>query len=67
MRTVLISDQLWASVVMNFIVKLLSSKKLLTEVIYDVILMIVDWLIKKIRFLSYKEASNAEELSHIFL
>ena len=52
---------------MNFIVKLSLSKKLLTKVIYNSILIIVDQLIKKVRFLSYKEASDAEELTYIFL
>ena len=67
MRTVLTSDWLWASVVMNFIVKLSLSKKLLTKVIYNLILIIVDWLTKKVRFLSYKEVSDAEELAYTFL
>ena len=67
MRTVLTPDQLWASIVINFIIKLLPSKKLLTEVIYDLILIIVDQLIKKVRFLLYKEAFNAEELTYTFL
>ena len=67
MRTVLTSDQLWASVVMNFIMKLSLSKKLLTEVIYNSILTVIDQLIKKVRFLPYKEASNAEELTYTFL
>ena len=52
---------------MNFIVKLSPSKKLLTKVIYDMILTIVDWLIKEVRFLPYKEASDAEELIYTFL
>ena len=47
--------------------KLSSSKKLLTEVIYNSILTIVDQLIKKARFISYLEVSNAEELAYIFL
>ena len=42
MRTVLTSDWLWVLIVMNFIVKLSPSKKPLTEVIYDSILIIVD-------------------------
>ena len=67
MRTALISDQLWASIVMNFIIKLSPSKKLLTEVIYNSILIIVDQLTKKVRFLPYKEVSNAEELTYTFL
>ena len=57
----------WASVVMNFIVKLSLSKKLLTEVIYNSILIIVNQLTKKVRFLPYKEVSDAEELTYTFL
>ena len=52
---------------MNFIVKLSLSKKLLTEVIYDMILIIVDQLIKKVRFLLHKEASDVKELTYMFL
>ena len=67
MRTALTSSWLWASVVMNFIIKLPPSKKLLTEVIYNSILTIVNQLIKKVRFLPYKEVSDAEELTYTFL
>ena len=42
MRTALTLSQPWASVVINFIVKLSLSKKLLTEVIYNLILIIVN-------------------------
>ena len=66
-RTASISDWLWVSVVMNFIIKLLLLKKLLIKVIYDLILIIVDQLTKKVRFLSYKEVSDAEELTYTFL
>ena len=52
---------------MNFIIKLSSSKKLLTNILYNLILTIVDQLIKKIRFISYLEALNAEELAYMFL
>ena len=51
---------------MNFIVKLLPLKKLLTRVINDLILIIVDWLTKEVEFLSYKEASDAKKLTYIF-
>ena len=67
MRTVSTSSQLWASIVINFIIKLSPSKKLLTEVIYNSILIIVDWLIKKVRFLPYKEVSDVKELVYTFL
>ena len=52
---------------MNFIVKLSPSKKLLTEVIYNSILTIVNQLTKKVRFLPYKKVSDAEELTYTFL
>ena len=67
MRIASTLSQPWASIVMDFIVKLSPSKKLLTEVIYDSILIIVDWLTKKVRFIPYKEASDAEELTYTFL
>ena len=47
-RQTLTSDWLWASVIMNFIVKLSFLKKLLTEVFYNSILMIVNWLMKEV-------------------
>ena len=52
---------------MNFIVKLSLSKKLLNEVIYNSVLTIVEQLIKKVRFLLYKEASDVKELTYTFL
>ena len=67
MRQTLTSDWFWASVVMNFIVKFSLSKKLLTEVFYDLILTIVNWLTKKVQFILYKKVLNAEELTYIFL
>ena len=67
MRTTLTPNQLWALIVMNFIVKLSPSKKPLTEVTYDSILTIVDQLMKKVRFLPYKEAADAKELAYTFL
>ena len=42
MRTALTSDQLWALIVMNFIMKLSPSRELLIKVIYDSILTVVD-------------------------
>ena len=66
-RTVSTLNQLWASVVINFIIKLLLSKMFLTKVIYNLILTIVNQLMKKVRFLSYKEVSDTEELTYTFL
>ena len=47
---------------MDFIVKLLPSKELLTGVIYNSILVIVDRLTKFVYFVLYLEASTAEQL-----
>ena len=47
--------------------KLSSSKKLLTKVIYNLILTIINQLIKKARFILYLEALNAKELVYTFL
>ena len=52
---------------MNFIVKLSLLKKLLTKVFYNSILIIVNWLIKEVQFISYKKVLNTEELTYIFL
>ena len=48
MRQTLTSNQLWAFIVMNFIVKLSFSKKFLTKAFYDLILTIVNQLTKKV-------------------
>ena len=53
MKQTLTSDWLWTSVAINFIVKLLFLKKFLTKVFYNLILMIVNWLIKEVWFISY--------------
>ena len=66
-RTASTSNWLWASIVINFIVKLLPSREPLTEVIYNAILTLVDWLIKKVRFLPYKKVSDIKELTYRFL
>ena len=52
---------------MNFIVKLLFLKKLLTKVFYDLILTIVNQLTKEVQFILYKKVLNAEELVYTFL
>ena len=67
MKTALVLNQSWTLIVINFIIKLLLLKKLLIEVVYNSILIVVDQLIKKARFISYLEASNAEKLAYTFL
>ena len=48
---------------MDFIIKLLTSKDLVTKVKYDSILVIIDRFTKYIRFELYKEAIGVEELA----
>ena len=67
MRIALTLNQLWALIIINFIIKLSLLKKLLIKVIYNLILIIVNQLTKKVRFLSYKEVSDTEELTYTFL
>ena len=52
---------------MNFVVKLPLSKKLIIDIIFDLIIVIVDRLIKDIIFILFKEALNADKLAYIFL
>ena len=57
----------WASIALDFVVKLLKSKKPLMKAVYDLILVITDRLMKYRYFILYKEASSAEELAYMFL
>ena len=67
MRTAPTPSWPWVSVIMNFIVKLSPSKEPLTKVTYNSILIIVNWLTKKVRFLPYKKVSDVKELAYTFL
>jgi hypothetical protein len=51
---------------LDFIIKLPLLKEVLTGVIYDLILVVTDRLIKYAYFISYKEGSTAEELVYTF-
>ena len=66
-RQTLTSSWFWAFIVMNFVVKLSLLKKLLTKVFYNLILTIVNWLMKEVWFILYKKVLNTEELVYIFL
>ena len=52
---------------MNFIIKLSESEELVTGVIYDSILVIVDRLIKYSHLISFKELYSADQLGFIVL
>jgi hypothetical protein len=51
---------------LDFIVKLLLSKEALTEITYNLILIITDRLTKYAYFIPYKEGLTAEELVYTF-
>ena len=51
---------------MDFIIKLLVLKEVITGVTYDLVLVVINRLIKYAYFISYKEGSIAEELIYAF-
>jgi hypothetical protein len=51
---------------LNFIIKLPPSVKLITEVVFDAILVIIDRLTKYGYFILYKESLSAEKLIYTF-
>ena len=58
------TEKAWATIAMDFIVKLPPSKEPLTKTTYDSILTINDTLTKYVYLIPYKEASNAKELAY---
>ena len=52
---------------MDFMVKLLLSKELMTNVVFDSIIVAVDRLIKDVMFILFKETATADELAYVFL
>ena len=52
---------------MNFIIKLSKLEKLVTEIIYDSILMIIDRLIKYSHLISFKESYSIDQPGFIVL
>ena len=51
----------------RLVIKLPLSKELITNVIFDSIIIIMDRLIKDIIFIPFKEAATADKLIYIFL
>ena len=62
-KTSTISDREWKFIAMNFITKLSKSKKFMTKVLYDSILIITNRLTKYCYFLSYRKKSTTENLA----
>ena len=60
-------DASWTSVTMNFIMKLLLLKNSAWSVMFNSILMIVDWLTKYIMFIFFKKMMTASVLTYIIL
>jgi hypothetical protein len=58
---------LWTLIVLDFVIKLLLSRDLITRIKYDFILVVTDRLIKYIYIILYLEASTAEDLAYTFL
>ena len=56
----------WQDMALNFITKLPLSKKPMTGVIYDFIIVVTDRLTKYAYFISYLKSSLAEDLAYIF-
>ena len=52
---------------MDFIIKLFLLKKPIMKFKYNFIIVVMDRLIKNIKFISFTEKVNAEELAYIFL
>ena len=57
----------WDEVFMNFIIKLLKSKNSTNEKAYDVILVMIDRLIKYCHIIFFKKTYNVEQLKYIVL
>jgi hypothetical protein len=57
----------WTSIVLDFVIKLLLSRDLITGVEYDFILVITDKLTKYTYIILYLEASTAKNLAYMFL
>jgi hypothetical protein len=56
----------WILIILDFIIKLLLSRDLITGIKYNFILVVTDRLTKYIYFISYLEASIVEDLIYIF-
>jgi hypothetical protein len=66
MRLLRVLTGAWKSIALDFIIKLPPSKKALTGVTYDSILVVTDRLIKYAHFIPYKKNSIVKELAYIF-
>jgi hypothetical protein len=56
----------WQDMILNFVTKLPPSKKLITEVIYNSIMIVTDKLTKYAYFIPYLKNFSAKDLAYIF-
>jgi hypothetical protein len=56
----------WQDVALDFVTKLPLFTKLMTGVIYDLIMIVTDRLTKYAYFIPYKEGFTAENLAYMF-
>jgi hypothetical protein len=66
MRSPRVLISAWKNIVLDFVVKLLSSKKALIGVIYNSILVVINRLTKYAHFIFYKKGLTTEELIYAF-
>lgn len=62
-----VAERPWDSITMDFITKLPLSEEPSTGIFYDSIMVIVDRLTKFSYYIPYREATDAEQLSYVFL
>jgi hypothetical protein len=61
-----VSRGIWQDMALDFITKLPLSKKSITGVIYDFIMVVTDRLTKYAYFISYFKSFSAEDLAYMF-
>jgi hypothetical protein len=60
------SRRAWQDVTLDFVTKLLLFKELMTGVMYDSIMVVIDRFTKYAYFIPYLESFLAEDLAYIF-
>jgi hypothetical protein len=61
-----VSREVWQDVALDFVTKLLLFRELMTGVIYDFIMVVINRLTKYVYFIFYFESSSTEDLAYIF-
>jgi len=62
-----VPDTPWKDVTMDFVIKLLKSRDLVTKDVFNSIMVIIDKLTKYAIMIPYKETYKADQLGHILL